>query len=52
MSSRNHMKIFKSAIFIKKSLKIDTLKIKNIVKLGSIVIIQVNIEVLHMAYVI
>ena len=42
----------KSIIFIKKSLKINMLKIKNIVKLGTIVIIHVNIEVLVTAYII
>ena len=35
-----------------KSLKINMLKIKNIVNLEIIVIIQVNKEVLHIAYVI
>ena len=36
----------------KKSLKINTLLIKVLVKLGTIVNIQVNTEVLHIAYVI
>ena len=36
-------------IFVKKSLKINILKIKNIVMLEIIVIIQVNIEVFHIA---
>ena len=36
-------------IFVKKSLKINILKMKNIVMLEIIVIIQVNIEVLHIA---
>ena len=36
----------------KKNLKINMLKIKNIVKLGTIVIIHVNIDVLRIAYVI
>ena len=36
-------------IFVKKSLKINILKIKNFVMLEIIVIIQVNIEVLHIA---
>ena len=36
----------------KKRLKMNVLKIKNIAKLQIIVIIQVNIEVLHIAYVI
>ena len=46
------MKMQKSVIFVKKRLKINMLKIKNIVKLEIIVIIQANIEVLHIAYVI
>ena len=36
-------------IFVKKSLKINILKIKNFVMLEIIVFIQVNIEVLHIA---
>ena len=40
------------AIFVKKNLEINILKIQNIIKLEIIVITQVNIEVLHMAYVI
>ena len=51
-SNRNRMKMQKSIIFVKKSLKIKMLKIKNNVKLGTIVIMQVNIDVLHIAYVI
>ena len=35
-----------------KNLKINMVKIKNFVKLGTIVIMQRNIEVLHIAYVI
>ena len=46
------MKMQKFVMFVKKSLKINMLKIKNTAKLGIIVIIQVNIEVLHIAYVI
>ena len=42
----------KFIIFVKKNLKMDMLKIKSIVKLGFIVIIQVNIEKLQVAYVI
>ena len=41
----------KSVIFVNKSLTINMLKIKNIIKLEIIVIIQGNIEVLHIAYV-
>ena len=43
------MKIQKSVIFVNKNLKINMLKIKNIGKSGIIVIIQVNIEMLHIA---
>ena len=41
------MKMQKSVILVRKNLKLNMLKIKNILKLGKIVIIQVNIEVLH-----
>ena len=40
----------KCAIFVRKNLKVSMLKIKNIVKLGTIVIKQGNMEVLHIAY--
>ena len=51
MNSRNHIKMQKFVIFVKKSLKINILKIKNIVKVEIIVIIQVNnTEVLHIVY--
>ena len=46
------MKMQISPIFVKKSSKINMLKIKNIAKLGTIVVIQVNIEVLDIVYVI
>ena len=49
---RNCMKMLKYVIFVKKSLKINMLKIKCIVKLEIIVFVQVNKEVLHMVYVI
>ena len=39
-----------SVIFVNKNLKIKVLKIKNIVKLGTVVIILVNTGVLHIAY--
>ena len=42
----------KTAIFVKKSLKINILKIKNVVKLEIIVFMQVNTEVLHIVHVI
>ena len=38
-------------IFVKKYLKINMLKIKNIAKVGTIAIIQVNIELLQITYV-
>ena len=42
----------KSVIFVKRNLKVNMWQIKNIVKLEIIVIIQGNIEVLRIAYVI
>ena len=39
-NSRNHIKMQKFVIFVKKNLKINMLNIKNIVKPGDIVIIQ------------
>ena len=41
-----------SVIFVNKNLKIKMLKLKNFVKLWTIVIIQGNIEVVYIAYVI
>ena len=46
------MKMQTFVIFVNKNLKINLPKIKNIAKIGIIVILQVNIEVLCMAYVI
>ena len=46
------MKMQKFVLFVKKTLSINMLKIKNIVNLGTIVIIQGNVEMLHIAYVI
>ena len=46
------MKMEKSVIFVKKDFKINISKVNNIVKLEIIVIIQGNIEVLRIAYVI
>ena len=51
-SGRNYMKMQKSVIFLKKKLKINIWKIKNIVKLEINVITHGNVEVLHIAYVI
>ena len=47
-----HMKMQKSPIFVKKSLNINMGKIKNIVNLETIAIIQGNIVVLRIALVI
>ena len=46
------MKMQKIAIFVKKKLKVNICKIKHIIKLEIIVIIQGNIEVLHITNVI
>ena len=48
-SSINHMEMQKS---IKENLRMNIWKIKNVVKLEITVIVQGNIEVLHIAYVI
>ena len=40
----------KSVMFVNKNLKMNKRQIKRIVKLEIIAIIQVNIEVLHIAY--
>ena len=49
-NSNNHTKMQKFFIVAKKNLNTYIFKIKNIVKLGAIVIIKVNMDVLHMAY--
>ena len=46
------MKMQKSVIFVRRNLKKNMRKIKNIASLDIIVIIQGNIEVLRIAYVI
>ena len=46
------MKIQNSVTFVKKSLKINMIKIKNIAKLENSVIKQMIIEMLHVPYVI
>ena len=46
------MAMQKSVIFVEKNVKINMRKIKNIIKLEIIFIIQGNIEVLHIAYVV
>ena len=44
--------LIKKRVFVKKNLKINILKVKSIDKLEASVIIQVNIKVVHIAYVI
>ena len=46
------MKMQNSVNFLKENLKMIMLKIRNIVKLHTIVFIQGNIETLHIAYLI
>ena len=46
------MKMQIAVVFVEKTLKINTLKIKNIAKLGTIVIIQVKIVGLHIVHII
>ena len=46
------MKMQASVIFVNKDVKINMWKIKNIVKLEIIVVIQGSIEVLHISYVV
>ena len=48
----NHMEMQESVIFVKKNLKMYIGKKKNILKLENVVIIQGNIEMLRIAYVI
>ena len=48
----NHIKNKKYIIFMEKNLKTNMCKIKNIVKVETIVIIHRNIEVLRIAYII
>ena len=48
---QNSYKNEKSAIFIKALSNINMLQIKNILKLGTIAIIQKNIEMLHIVHV-
>ena len=52
MNTRNHIKMQKLVMFVRKNLKINILSIKNIIKLGSIGVIQVIIENLRTVYVI
>ena len=48
----NHMEMQESVIFVNKNLKMYIGKKKNILKLENVVIIQGNIEMLRIAYVI
>ena len=50
MNSKNHIKMQKSVILVKKKPKKNMLKVKNISKLEFIVIIPVNIDLFHVAY--
>ena len=50
MNSRNYMKMEKFATFVKKNFKINMLKIEKLS--GTTVVIQGNIEMPHIAYVI
>ena len=52
LTNEGHRKHKKYVIFQGKNLKKNTLMMKNIVKLEVIVIIHVNKDVLHIAYVI
>ena len=53
MNGKTHIKTKKSAMFDKKTVKINMLQIKNLIKLGAIFIINFSfIEVLYMVYVI
>ena len=49
---KQHIKMKKFVLFVKTNLNVNILKIKIIVKLGTIVIIQGNTEVSHLAYLI
>ena len=44
------MKMHKFVIFVKKNLKINMVEMKITVKLGTITIIQENVQVIHIAY--
>ena len=48
----NHMITQKYAIIVKKNWKKNMKKMKSIAKLATIITMQVNIEVLHITYVI
>ena len=50
INERNHIKMQKFVKFVKKNLKMNMLKIRNIKKKGTIITMQGNIEVLQIAY--
>ena len=50
MNTRNHIKMQKIVIFVRKKLKINILSIKNIIKVRTIDIIQVIIKNLRIVY--
>ena len=50
MSRRNALKIQRFGVFVKKKLKMNMSNIQNIMKLGMIVIIEGNVEVLSIVY--
>ena len=52
MNSKNHMKMQNYVISVKKTLKINILKVRIMIELEIIVIMQVKIQVLCRAYVI
>ena len=52
MNSRNPIKTQKYVLFGKKDLRVKMQQIKNVLKFGTIVMMQENIEVLHVLYVI
>ena len=52
MKSRSHMKRQKASIFMAKCVNISVLTIRNIAKLDFIAIINGNLGVLHIAYII
>ena len=51
-SRKHHMKIQKIYYICEENLKVNMLKITNRVKLGTIVVMHGNIEVIHITYVI
>ena len=52
INCRNFEKAQESAIFVRKRLKVNMLRIKDTGNLGTIVITEMDTEVLHIAYII